>query len=240
MEKVKTYLIVGLFAVLFIIMSISSIQEKRLEQIIFDQRNDIVQLDSLHVIDSTTVFRYGLAVRELQASNAKLDGSLIDMRGTVVQQTNLIAQLTATIEGLSQPNPIDTTKRDFVFRAPPFFAQGSFQIYEPYNIYMRIQADIRLELNVVETEDNKIIATATATQDGVLVDISSVKFTPMLQQVESISDLPWNKKIRLSGGIQAGPGQIGINGGIMYNKWHGYIGMDNIGTTIGLNYFFFN
>jgi len=197
-------------------------------------QNEAAKRDEIHQIDSTTISRLSLKVRDISSNNNDLQNRIKLLNGTIRSQASFIATLADSIANINTHGDTLITGglvRRFDVTKNAFTLKGWFELQEPYSItFEQLAAQIALELNMVQLPSGQWEA---------FVDTKnpSLHVTDLITKVNPYRP-PWWKKFNLSAGIYLQGNEFGLVGGVGYDKFIGLIGYDPRGYLLGVQYVF--
>lgn len=216
---------------------VGSFQIKKLQKDVAFFQNEAARRDEIHQIDSTTVSRLSLKVRDITSSNRNLQNRINLLDGTIRSQADLIVSLEESATDVPTDSDIiivdgeEQVIRTFDMAKGAFTLKGWFQLQDPYNItFEQLAAQMDLELNMVQLPSGQWEAFIDTKNPSLLVTDLVTKVNPYKP--------PWWKKFILSGGVYLQGNEFGLIGGVGYDKFLGLIGYDPRGYMLGVQYVF--
>lgn len=197
-------------------------------------QNQTSKIDTIKIIDSTSVSKLTIQVKKLSSRNKDLQKELNKKNSKIQSQLNIIGILEDSIKNISTHDSVinDTMGiRTFDINMNDFFITGYFQKQFPYEIsFTRLLAKFNLEANIVQNK-NKSWSVYIDTKNSSL-KISDIN-TKVIPYSSSFKD-----KILCGYGIYLADKFSELHGIIGYKHYIIQVGYSTNGIGLGLNYKF--
>ena len=200
-------------------------------------QNEAARRDEIHKIDETTISRLTLKVRNIESDNTSLQKTIDLLDGEIRTQASVIATLSDSLAdvdtdaGTIVVDGEELRTRTFDVSKDAFQLKGWFQLDAPYNItFQQIAATIALEINMAQLPDGQWEAFVDTKKPNVFVSDLITKTNPYRPS--------WWQKFNLSAGVYLQGNELGVVGGVGYNKYLMLIGYDPRGYLLGVQYVF--
>lgn len=188
-------------------------------------QNELAKVDTVTVVDSTTVKQLTLLVDEIKLKNKRLGKLLNSKNAEIKSYTSIVANLQDSIKDVRTEDSLRIdylTQKTFGVRVfdinkGSFHLTGDFMKDEPWNISFRtIRADIALQIATVENKNGTWETFVNAQDTGVFITDIDTRYQPYKKTLF--------ERLRLGVGCMANTNAV---------DGFGIIGLDRYAITAG-------